>query len=228
MTRGRPPVAQLALQFPRLEPTQRPLIEAGAYAAPLSALRRWKTWPDGRLALIGERCSGRTRLLTHWAAETGAALATGPDLAGADIDAISDLAISGLAVDDADADPAGHGLLAAVNLCGRRGAPILLAGASAPATWRIEPADLRSRLQAMSIASISAPDPGDLARRLEEACVQRHLRLPEDVMAFLVSRLPLNWSGVERLADELEAVQTRTFTLRSVRPALARLGFAAD
>jgi chromosomal replication initiation ATPase DnaA len=219
---------QLALQFPRLDPAGRPLIETGPYAPALSALRRWRGWPDGRLALVGEAGSGRTRLLQHWAAETGAAYATGAALAAADIDGIAALTVSALAVDDADQSERGAGLLAAINMCGRRGAPILLAGRAPPTAWADDPPDLQSRLRSMPVATIGPPDEPTLMLRLREACLQRHLKLPEDVYADLAGRLPLNWLTIDRAADAIEAVPARAFTLRNVRAALSGTGIPVD
>ena len=117
---------QLALEFPQLDADQLPLIETGAYAAPIAMLQRWQDWPGGQLALIGEEGSGKSRLLRHWALEAGAAITTGEALAAASIEDISSLAFIALGVDDADGGENGLGLLAALNLCRQRVAPILL------------------------------------------------------------------------------------------------------
>src|SRR5262249_60763755 len=128
MTFGSSPGRQFLLDFPRIDPAERPLIETEPYRAPLGALRRWKSWPEGHLALIGARFAGKTRLLRLWAAASEAAFVTGEALAEAELDEISNLSVSALAIDDADRCIEGRNLLAAINLCRDRNAPILVSG----------------------------------------------------------------------------------------------------
>ena len=127
-----PSGGQLFLDFPRIDPDQRPLIETGLYAAALGALRRWKHWPGGQLALVGEPFAGKTRALRLWASDANAALVTGQALAAAEMDEIARLSVSALAIDDADHPEAALGLLAALHLCRDRSAPVLRAGRTHP------------------------------------------------------------------------------------------------
>lgn len=215
---------QLLLDFPRIDTDQRPLIETEPYRAALAALRRWKQWPGGQLALVGDPFAGKTRLLRLWAADTGAAVVSGEALAAAGIDEISQLTVSALAIDDADAPGEGLGLLAALNLCRDRGAPVLLAGASDPAEWHSSPPDLRSRLAAMPVARIDGPDDETLALRLREECARRHLILPDESVAYLAQRMERSWGAVGQVADQIERTPGRAETLRAARAALMALG----
>ena len=223
MTGGRH-ADQLFLDFPKADPDIRPLIETGSYASALTALRRWRHWPGQQLALIGDPQSGRTRLLRLWAADAGAALVTGEALAKAGMDEIARLSVSALAIDDADHADAGLGLLAALNLCRDRGAPVLLAGQAEPAGWFITPLDLRSRLAAMPVARIEIPDDETLAARLREECAIRHLNIPEESVRYLAQRMEPSWEAVTRVADEIAKTPGRAEGLRSARAALIALG----
>jgi chromosomal replication initiation ATPase DnaA len=223
MTNGRH-ASQLFLDFPKADPDSRPLIETGSYASALVALRRWRNWPGQQLALIGEPQSGRTRLLHLWAADAGAALVTGAALANAEMNEIARLSVSALAIDDADHTDAGLGLLAVLNLCRDRGAPVLLAGQAEPAGWFNTPPDLRSRLAAMPVARIEAPDDATLAARLREECALRHLILPEESINYLAQRMEPSWEAVTRVADEIARTPGRGEGLRSARAALVALG----
>lgn len=214
---------QLFLDFPRLEEETRPLIETGAYAPVLSVLRNWKGWPELQLALIGEPQSGKTRLLRCWAAETGGAFLRADQLADADADEIADLSLKALAIDDADKVGSGPNLLAAINLCHARKAPILLAGTSPPATWYTDPPDLLSRTKAMPTAVIEGPDEDVLLKRLEDACARRHLNVPEDSLKFIVERMDFRWAAIEEVASAIEKTRGRAFTVRSARKVLDSL-----
>lgn len=215
---------QLFLDFPRLDPASRPLIERGPYVPALAALKRWKAWPEGQLALTGEAFSGKTRLLTFWAVEAGAALVTGEALAAADMDEIAGLSIGALAVDDADRGANGLGLLAALNLCRKRQAPVLLAGAADPGRWHDHPPDLRSRLTAMPVVAIGEPDDETLAQRLEEECARRHLNLPPESVRYLATRMPRTWADIGRIANQIEATPGRAYSRKSARNVLLALG----
>jgi chromosomal replication initiation ATPase DnaA len=215
---------QLLLDFPRIDSHQRPLIETGPYAAALTAVRRWKHWPGGQMALVGEAFAGKTRLLRLWASDAGAALVTGEALARAGMDEIARLSVSALAVDDADHPEAGLGLLAALNLCRDRGAPVLLSGRTDPAGWFIRPLDLKSRLAAMPVAQIEAPDDETLALRLREESALRHLVLPNESVTYLSTRMERSWAAVGQVADQIERTPGRAESLRAARAVLLALG----
>ena len=218
---------QLLLDFPRIEPEQRPLIETAPYGAALAAIRKWRSWPERQLALSGDHFSGRTRLARVWAADAGAALVTGEALAAAGIDEISRLSISALAIDDADLAGNGLGLLAALNLCRDRGAPVLLTGKREPGSWFETPPDLRSRLRAMPVAHIGEPDDETLALRLREECARRHLILSDESVDYLAPRMERSWTAVGLVADQIERTRGRAETKASARAVLKALGMDA-
>jgi chromosomal replication initiation ATPase DnaA len=215
---------QLLLDFPRIDPDQRPLIETAPYRTALAAIRKWKSWPEKQLALVGDHFSGRTRLARLWAADAGGALVTGEALALAGIDEISRLSISALAIDDADAPSDGLGLLAALNLCRNRGAPVLLAGRGEPGSWFETPPDLRSRLRAMPVAHIGEPDDETLALRLREECARRHLILADESVDYLAPRMERSWAAAGMVADQIERTRGRAETRASARAVLKALG----
>jgi len=215
---------QLLLDFPRIDPGQRPLIETGPYRDTMAALRRWKNWPERQLALTGAASAGKTRLLRWWAAETGAAMVSGAALIEADMDDIARLSVSALAVDDADAPGDGRGLLAALNLCRDSGAPVLLAGQGEPSGWVPLPPDLNSRLRAMPVARIDDPDDETLAMRLREECARRHLILPDESVVYLSQRMERSWAAIGLVADQIERTKGRAETKPSARAVLIALG----
>ncbi|MBI1361670.1 MAG: DNA replication ATPase [Alphaproteobacteria bacterium] len=224
MTAGASSGRQLLLDFPRIDAAQRPLLEMAAQQAARGAIRRWRNWPEGQLALTGEPFSGRTNLLRIWASDTGAALVTGPGLAAADIDEIAGLSITALAVDDADQCSNGRALLAAINLCRDRRAPILLSGRGDPGGWFADPKDLRSRMQAMPAVAIEEPDEEGLALRLIEECARRYIVLPEESAGYLAQRMERSWAAVGLLVDEIERSPDKASSPRNARNILISLG----
>ena len=219
-----PSGGQLFLDFPRIDSGQRELIDSGAYAAATGALRRWKHWPGGQMAVVGEPFAGKTRLLHAWASDAQAALVTGEALARAEIDEIARLSVSALAIDDADHPDVALGLLAALNLCRDRGVPVLVSGRTEPAGWHPRPLDLKSRLTAMPVAQIEPPDDETLALRLREECALRHLILPDESVVYLANRMEKSWAAVGQVADQIERTPGRAESLRSARAVLTGLG----
>jgi chromosomal replication initiation ATPase DnaA len=219
-----PTGGQLFLDFPRIDPDQRPLIKTGPYATAVAALQRWKHWPGLQLALIGAPFAGKTRLLRMWASDANAALVTGEALARAGMDEIAQLSVSALAIDDADHPEAALGLLAALNLCRDRNAAVLLSGQTDPAGWFVNPPDLRSRLAAMPVVRVEEPDDETVALRLREECVLRHLILPDESVAYLAGRMERSWAAVGQVADQIERTPGRAESLRSARAVLVGLG----
>ena len=215
---------QLFLDFPKADHDSRPLIESGSYATAVTSIRRWRLWPGGQMALVGEPQSGRTRLLRMWAEDAGAAVVVGEALAGAEIDEIARLSVSALAVDDADHPAAAMGLFAALNLCRDRRVSVLLSGRTEPAGWFTTPPDLRSRLTAMPVVHIDPPDDETLAARLREASALRHLIIPEESVIYLARRMEPSWEAVGRVADEIARTPGRAEGLRSARAVLLALG----
>ncbi len=215
---------QLRLDFPRVEEDARPLLESGNYKSALVALRGWKNWPEGQLALVGASRSGKTRLLRAWAAETNAAFISAENLRNADMDEIASLAISALAVDDCDQVGSGLAVLAALNLCRERNAPILLSGLTPPPGWYDDPRDLQSRLQALPVHAIGLPDDDVLKDRLEDACLRRHLHVPDPSLKYLSERMDASWQSIERVADQIEITRGRAYNLRFARKVLTELG----
>ena len=219
---------QLRLDFPEADASQRPLIETEPYRAAIALRSRWRDWPGGQVALIGEPDAGKSRLLRWWAEMANAAVVTGADLASADIEEIAALSVNALAVDDADGDPRGEGLLAALNLGVRRGAAILLAGRQEPARWFTHPPDLRSRLQAMPVVQIGAPDEQSIRLRLVAACDARFVVLAPDEADFLAHRMERSWQAVGRVADGLADAGGRVFSVHKMRKVLISLGMDPD
>ncbi len=221
--------AQLVLDFPKSDPNALPFVETPATESALLMLTRWRFWPDGQMAMIGENASGRTRLLRRWAEETGAAYIEGPDLAKADITQVSNLSISALAVDDADLCENGAPLLAAMNLCRDRNATILISGKSDPSTWNMRPLDLQSRLTAFPVVRIEPLDQDTFEKRLIAACRIRFMKLPDETARYLAERMVRSYQAIEKMARCLEeAADGKALTKTTARKAIEKFGDTGD
>jgi chromosomal replication initiation ATPase DnaA len=190
----------------------------------LARVDAWPDWPEGRLALVGPAGSGKTHLARAWAAEADAVIidATGPAEAAPDLAALRGKAIL---VEDADRRAEGatlsdEALFHILNMAGVDGGSVLLTGRVAPLAWEASVPDLRSRLNALSVALIDEPDDVVLEAVLRRAFAQRLLKPDPDLYPYLVSRLPRSAAEAIAAADLLdEAAAERR---RELNKALAR------
>jgi DnaA family protein len=181
---------------------------AGSNAEALAAVR---ALAEGRLResivyLWGERGSGRTHLLR-------AAARTNPAL---------------VVADDVEALDAGaqQALFNAINAAREGQAAVLSAGAAPPGQLGLRE-DLRSRLGWGLVYRLHAPSDAEKAGYLRAEAARRGLRLPEEVLAYLLSHLPRDLASLNAVLDALDRhslASQRPLTLPLLREALAGLG----
>ncbi len=205
-------VRQLALPFahvPHL--TASDFLAAPSNADALEWISRTAEWPAGRLALFGAASVGKTHLLHIWAASRAACLLDGASLTL--LDAIAPPA-GPLAIDDADAAPP-RALLHVLNTAAEAAQPLLLAARAPPAHWAAQslqaggpayPADLSSRLRAITAVPIEAPEETLLRALLARLLAERQLAVPETVQDWLLLRLPRSAAAIHEAAGKFDHV----------------------
>jgi len=152
-------IRQLAFDLPAREAFRREdFFVSPANAVALAAVDGWQGWPGGKMLLVGPKGSGKTHLARLWAAEAGAAVIPGADLAGADLPGLS--AHGAVAVEDAEA-VAGHADREAAffhlhNLVVQAGS-LLVTAKTPPRDWGLGLPDLASRLQAAPLTPLGRP-----------------------------------------------------------------------
>ena len=159
-------------------------------------------WTQGKLALVGPEGSGKSHLLQVWAETQGAMVLTPHALSDIEIGTIA----QPVAVDDADRVQGGaevvlfhlHNRLASLGL------PFLIVGREAPARWRIELPDLKSRLEATEVARIEPPDDALLSAVLVKLFTDRQIAVAPAVIDYLVPRMERSFAGAQQLVDRLD------------------------
>jgi chromosomal replication initiation ATPase DnaA len=197
---------QLRLKLDRPEAFAREdLVVSPSNREAVAALDAWPRWPGGALALVGPEGVGKTHMACTWADAVGARRTPreGPvDLAA--------LAGSPVLYEDADRTLAQREevLFHLINMAAQPGASLLITARTPPASWSVDLADLRSRLNALLIAEIEEPDDAILERLLRKFFRERNIRPADDLIPYLLRR-------IERSA-------------RKAREIVARLDEAAD
>jgi chromosomal replication initiation ATPase DnaA len=158
-------------------------------------------WPMPRSVLIGPKASGKTHLAAVFAAEHAATI-----------------------IDDADEIADGESLFHAWNAA-TFAAPLLLTATRLPRAWAHRLPDLASRLAATPLVRIDDPDDALLAAVLEKRFADRGLRVPAEVVAYLVTRIERSFSAVAvavAALDTMSLAERRDITVPLAREVLDR------
>jgi DnaA family protein len=156
------------------------------------------------LYLWGETGSGRTHLL-HAATRANPALVTADDVQALE-------------------EPAQQLLFAAINEARQGGAPVLAAGSQPPAQLPLRE-DLRTRLAWGLVYQLKPLSDEDKALHLRSQAARRGLRLSDEVLGYLLSRLPRDLASLNSVLEALDRYSLeakRPLTLPLVREALER------
>ena len=183
------------------------------------AVQALDVWPDhrgGALALIGPEGVGKSHLASAWAARVGARRLTSADL---DSDGLSG-AVGPLLFDNADEALHGEAFFHLLNKVQQPDCCLLLTGRTPPSTWSADVPDVRSRLNALAVIELHAPDDAILRGVLLKMFDERHIRPPSDLIAYLLLRMERSTSAADAIVKALD--ETASATNRPISRMLAR------
>ena len=160
----------------------RAFVVSNSNRSAVEAIATWPNWPGGRLALVGPPGSGKTHLARAWAERVGAVISS--DLARPDRTPSS----APILIEDADRRASDEILFHAFNRADV-GSTVLLTGRKLPSTWRVKLPDLRSRLNALTVARIESPDDDVLLGVLEKLFRERNIKPTPNVPAYIIRRI---------------------------------------
>lgn len=163
----------------------------------LAAIDAWESWPNRRHLLLGPRGSGKTHLAHVWAALSGAKIFTAKDLTS---DAVPDLT-GPIALEDLDQGMDEAALFHLLNLALAEGRPLLLTSTTPP-TMTLP--DLASRISAIPVARIAAPDDELLAAVLIKHFEDRQLVVNPKVIDYLIPRIERSFEAARTIAQALD------------------------
>lgn len=183
----------------------------------VAAADRWPDWPEGRLALVGPAGCGKTHLARAWAAAADAVVVDPRE--PVDLSALRGRAVL---VEDADRAPEAFGetLFHILNMAGVDGGTVLLTGRAPPVGWTASVADLRSRLNALTVAMIAEADDVVLEAVLRRAFAADWWKPEPDFYPYLLTRLPRSAAEAQAMAALL--IEAAATGRRAMTKALAR------
>ena len=212
---------QLRLSLRRAaDHTRDSFVHGTSNATAVAALDAWPRWPGGTLALVGPEGVGKTHLARAWAS---AAKAVVLDRAAPDVGAAAGRPAL---LEDVDQGVDAEALFHLINLAAQDGASLLLTARKPPATWPAELPDLRSRLNALMVGEIEAPDDDVLRGVLRTFFRERNIRPHDDVYPYLLKRMERSVPGAREIVRRLD--ETEDGEHRPVSRVLARQILEAD
>ena len=187
---------------------------------------RWPDWPGPALAIHGPPGCGKTHLAHVFRARSAAKLIAPEALGRTEPDGLLGEARVCM-LDDAGRVAGGsvgeRALLHLYNVVAERQGHLLLAARKPPGRWPVGLPDLRSRLAAMPAVSVGAPDDELIGALLVKLFADRQLRVGQDVVAFLLTRMERSFDAARRMVaaiDETALAERRNITVPLVRDVL--------
>ena len=215
---------QLALALDHAESFAREdFLASGCNESALNLIDRWPDWPGRVMVLVGPAGAGKSHLAAIWAERAGARVAAARALDRSN--PLAALATGALVLEDLTPgefdEPALFHLL---NLAREESAYLLITASSQPAGWLTGLPDLASRLRAIPVVTLSAPDDELLRAVLVKLFADRQLAVDESLVSYLMTRLersfPAARAAVERL--DREAMQRKRPVSRALAAELYR------
>lgn len=200
---------QLALALPHAESLTRDnFLEGAANAQALALIETWPDWPNRVMMLVGPEGGGKSHLAAIWAEAAGARSVTAHTLTAANVPGA--LATGALVVDDLD--PAtfdDRALFHLLNLAREDEAYVLMTGRTAPSAFPVELRDLRSRLRAVPVVTLTPPDDGLFRALIVKFCADRQMSVDEPLVSYLATRIERSFAAARQAVELLDAEALR-------------------
>ena len=216
---------QLALALPHAESFAREDFLTGASnEAALAMIERWPDWPDRALALIGPEGAGKSHLAAIWAERTGARRVAARALWETDL--IGALATGALVIEDAAGGLDERALFHLLNLIREEAAYLLLTASAAPTGWGVALPDLASRLRAVPVVALRAPDDALLRALLVKLFADRQLAVDESLISYLATRIERSFAAARRTVEliDREALRQKRPVTRALAAETLKIG----
>ncbi len=199
-----PGPGQIPLPFPEPSLSFDEMTITAANRAAIAAVRRTEHWPYHVFCLVGAKKSGLSTIARAWVHERGGQFLE-PGKSSELEYCIDQRAGVMVAVDRADEVVVEADLLQLMSAIERYEGRLLLTAREVPVQWPVESPDLISRLKAAPVTALLVPDEALMRARLKRACARTYLILSEPVEDYLVTRLGLNYAGIEAAIAVLDS-----------------------
>jgi chromosomal replication initiation ATPase DnaA len=179
-------------------------IRGAGNTAALDLVESWPNWPARTVAIVGPEGAGKSHLAAIWATVTGARRLASRALDEAAVPAA--LATGALALERAavEGDLDERALFHLLNLVQEQRGFLLLTARTAPAGWPISLPDLASRLRAVPVVTLAAPDDGMLRAVLVKLFADRQIAVDEPLISYLMVRIERSFAAARAIVATLD------------------------
>lgn len=213
MSAPRPLREQLRLPLTRDVPAgAADFVRSDCNAYAFDALAAWPDSAGQVMAICGPAGCGKSHLAALWAERVGAIPLNGAEAVFADPLELEGRPVLLDIAQDADDETLFH----LINLAHQDGGALLMVSRPSPRRWAVQVPDLRSRLDAVRVVAMEAPDDAVLSAILATRFAERSITPGEGVIDYLVKRIDRSAEAVIDVVDRLDAEH------RPVTRALAR------
>ena len=219
------PPRQLALALDHAESYAREDFLSGpCNEGALQLLDCWPDWPASAIAVVGPEGSGKTHLAMMWATVAGARIVSARSLDEAALP--SALATGALVVEDAAMATDERTLFHLINLAREEKAFLLFTARTAPTAWPFAIPDLVSRLRALPVVALQAPDDAMLRAVIVKLATDRQLMLDEAVVRYIATHIERSFAAARAavLALDNEALRQGRPVTRALAAEVLRGG----
>lgn len=210
---------QLVLDLPhRSAVGAEDFLVSGCNATAVAMIDRWPDWPSPAVAVAGPAGSGKSHLVNVWRTKSGADGLDAPSLGE---NAVVRLERAGaLAVEHLEQGIGNERVLFhMLNLAREHKLSMLLTSRAAPGELGIDLPDLRSRVRAMPLVRIAAPDEALLKALLVKLFADRQLKVEPHVVVHLALHMERSTEAAAHVVAEVDRLALRSH--RRVTRALA-------
>jgi len=216
---------QLALVLPHGESFAREdFLDDSSNHQAAALIDQWPDWPARAALLVGPEGSGKSHLAAIWAERSGARLLAGRALNTAALPVA--MATGALVVEDVAADAIDEpALFHLLNMVKEQDGFVLITARSAPAGWSLRLPDLASRLRALPIVTLAAPDDPLLRAVMAKLFADRQMAADPALLDYLLNRIERSFSAARRAVDQLdrESLRQKRPVTRALAAELLRL-----
>jgi chromosomal replication initiation ATPase DnaA len=202
---GRVPPRQLAFALPHAESLSRDdFLEGPANAAALALIDAWPDWPNRIMLLVGPEGSGKSHLAAIWAEQAGARSTAAHVLTAAEVPGA--LATGALVIEDLKASNCDErALFHLMNLAREDQAFVLMTARQPPSASDFELRDLRSRIRAVPVVTLTPPDDNLFRALIVKFCADRQISIDESVVNYLATRIERSFAAARHAVERLDA-----------------------
>ncbi|CAL1691935.1 hypothetical protein MMB232_02090 [Brevundimonas subvibrioides] len=177
-------------------------VRSGSNAYAVDALAAWPNAAGRVMALCGPAGCGKSHLASAWAERVGAIPLNGAEAALTDPLELEGRPVLLDIAQDADDETLFH----LINLAQHDGGALLMVSRPSPRRWAVQVPDLRSRLDAVRVVAMEAPDDAVMSAILAAQFAERSITPGDGVIDYLVLRIDRSAEAaagiVARLDDE--------------------------